>query len=161
MLICFSRSSWLLQPHRPQSTRDPLSMDFPGRNTGVGNHFLLKESPNSRTKPVFPHLCTAGWCLPAEPSRKPINQESPFFIHFICSVKMRLNYPLVHLTPFGTSLSSFQRFTWRSECCQSAMFLHSLSKPHLLLCILQEEDGEPQLDQSQCPALIWVELTTA
>ena len=31
-----------VQPHRRQPTRLPLPWDFPGKNTGVGCHFLLQ-----------------------------------------------------------------------------------------------------------------------
>ena len=31
-----------VQPHRRQSTRLPRPWDFPGKNTGVGCHFLLQ-----------------------------------------------------------------------------------------------------------------------
>ena len=36
------QSSPTLRPHRPQPTRLPRPWDSPGKNTGVGCHFLLQ-----------------------------------------------------------------------------------------------------------------------
>ena len=49
-----------LRPHGPQPVRLRCPWDAPGKNTGVGCHFLLQE--------IFP---TQGWnpCLPALVSR--------------------------------------------------------------------------------------------
>ena len=41
MYIC-SDSSNSLQPHECQPTRLPCTWDFPGKNTGMGCHFLLQ-----------------------------------------------------------------------------------------------------------------------
>ena len=41
LLSHFSRV-WLLRPHRRQPTRLPHLWDSPGKNTGVGCHFLLQ-----------------------------------------------------------------------------------------------------------------------
>ena len=40
LLSCFSRQT--LRPHRRQPTRLPHPWDSPGKNTGVGCHFLLQ-----------------------------------------------------------------------------------------------------------------------
>ena len=40
MLFVFSNNS--MQPHRRQPTRLPCPLDSPGKNTGVGCHFLLQ-----------------------------------------------------------------------------------------------------------------------
>ena len=44
LLLLLSRFShvWLCGPHRRQPTRLPRPWDSPGRNTGVGCHFLLQ-----------------------------------------------------------------------------------------------------------------------
>ena len=44
MLLLLSRFSRIdsLQPHRPQPTRLPSPWDSPGKNTGVGCHFVLQ-----------------------------------------------------------------------------------------------------------------------
>ena len=48
----------------------PLSMDFPGKNTGVGCHFLLQGNlSNSGIEPTSPALL--GGLFPTEPAGKP------------------------------------------------------------------------------------------
>ena len=36
-----------MRPHRQQPTRLPHPWDSPGKNAGVGCHFLLRKIPNS------------------------------------------------------------------------------------------------------------------
>ena len=58
--VQFSRSvvSDSLRPHGLQPTRFHHPWDFPGKNTGVGCHFLLQEVfPTHRLNPGLPH----GW----------------------------------------------------------------------------------------------------
>ena len=42
LLSCFSRVRLCVRPHRQQPTRLPHPWDSPGKNTGVGCHFLLQ-----------------------------------------------------------------------------------------------------------------------
>ena len=54
-----------LQPHGLQPIRLLSSWDFPGKNTGVGYHFLLQgDLPNPGIEPRFPALYTDT--LPSE-----------------------------------------------------------------------------------------------
>ena len=56
LLSCFSRVQ-LCAPHRLQPTRLPHPQDSPGRNTGVGCHFLLqcmKMKSESEVAQQFP-----------------------------------------------------------------------------------------------------------
>ena len=49
-----------VQPHRQQPTRLPCPWDFPGKNTGVGCHFLLqcmKVESESEVAQLCPTLC--------------------------------------------------------------------------------------------------------
>ena len=63
-----------LQPHRLQPTKLLCPWDSPGKNTGVGCHFLLQGNlPNSGIKPRSPALQADS--LPSEPSGKPKQQE--------------------------------------------------------------------------------------
>ena len=39
-----------VQPHRRQPTRLPHPWDFPGKNTGVGCHFLLQAEETAATQ---------------------------------------------------------------------------------------------------------------
>ena len=49
--------------------------DFPGKNTGVGSHFLPQEDlSNPGLKPMSPAL--AGGCHTTEPPGKPLSQIS-------------------------------------------------------------------------------------
>ena len=49
----------------------PRSMDFPGKNTGVGSHFLLQGI--FLTQGSNPHLLHCRWFFTAEPAGKPSN----------------------------------------------------------------------------------------
>ena len=60
-----------VQPHRRQPTRLPHPWDSPGKNTGVGCHFLLafmKEKRESEVAQSCPTLCNPVDCsLPGSP----------------------------------------------------------------------------------------------
>ena len=68
--ICFSaakslRSCPTLRPHRRKPTRLPHPWDSPGKNTGVGCHFLLqcvKVKSESEIAQSCPTLCDAMDC---------------------------------------------------------------------------------------------------
>jgi len=49
----------------------PLSMGFPGQNTGVGCHFLLSNLPDSGIEPESPAL--ASRFFTTEPPQKQFN----------------------------------------------------------------------------------------
>ena len=56
-----------LQPHRRQPTRMPRPWNSPGKNTGVGCHFLLqcmKVKSESRVAQSCPTLCNPMDCSP-------------------------------------------------------------------------------------------------
>ena len=56
-----------VRPHRPQSTRLPHPRDSPGKNTGVGCHFLLqcmKGKSESEVTQSCPTLCNPMDCSP-------------------------------------------------------------------------------------------------
>ena len=55
------------QPHRQQPTRLPCPWDSPGKNTGVGCHFLLqcmKVKSESEIAQLCPTLCDPIDCSP-------------------------------------------------------------------------------------------------
>ena len=57
MLICAQVCPTLLRPHGLEPTRLLCPWDFPGKNTGVGCHFLLQGIvPNSGTESPSPAL---------------------------------------------------------------------------------------------------------
>ena len=54
-----------VRPHRPQPTRLPHPWDSPGKNTGVGCHFLLqcmKVKSESEVAQLCPTLCNPMDC---------------------------------------------------------------------------------------------------
>ena len=56
-----------VQPHRRQPTRLPRLWDSPGKNTGVGCHFLLqcmKVKSESEVAQSYPTLCNPIDCSP-------------------------------------------------------------------------------------------------
>ena len=56
-----------VQPQRRQSTRLPRPWDSPGKNTGVGCHFLLqcmKVKSESEVAQLCPTLCDPMYCSP-------------------------------------------------------------------------------------------------
>ena len=60
-----------LQPHGLQHARLPCLRDSPGKNTGVGCHFLLQGGlSDPEIKPEFPALQADS--LPYEPLGNPI-----------------------------------------------------------------------------------------
>ena len=64
LLSCFSRSD-SVWPHRRQPTRLPHPWDSPGKNTGVGCHFLLqcmKVKSEREVVQSYPTLCDATYC---------------------------------------------------------------------------------------------------
>ena len=68
-----------VQPHRQQPTRLPHPWDSPGKNTGVGCHFLLqcmKVKSESEVAQSCPTLSDPMYCsLPAPPSMGLFRQE--------------------------------------------------------------------------------------
>ena len=69
LLSCFSRVR-LWRPHRQQPTKLPRPWDSPGKNTGVGCHFLLQcmkvksESEVAQSCPTLSDLmdcCMVGY----------------------------------------------------------------------------------------------------
>ena len=64
LLSCFSRAN-SVWPHRWQPTRLPCPWDSPGKNTGVGCHFLLqcmKVKSESEVAQSCPTLCDPMDC---------------------------------------------------------------------------------------------------
>ena len=69
MLLLLSHFSrvWFCATHRQQPTRLPCPWDSPGKNTGVGCHFLLqcmKVKSESEVTQLCPTLCNPMDCSP-------------------------------------------------------------------------------------------------
>ena len=76
VLSC-SVGSYFLWPHRRQPTRLRHPWDFPGKNTGVGCHFLLqckKVKSESEVAQSCPTLCDPRDCSPPSSSVRGILQ---------------------------------------------------------------------------------------
>ena len=77
-----------VRPHRRQTTRLPCPWDSPGKNTGVGCHFLLQCMKVKSESEV------AQSCL--TPSN-PIDRNLPVFIHGIFQAEYWSGVPLPYL----------------------------------------------------------------
>ena len=66
-----------LQPHRPQPTRPLCPWDSPGKNTGVGCHFLLQKKLQKEIK--WSHLVVSDSLQPhrPQPTRPLRPRDSP------------------------------------------------------------------------------------
>ena len=67
LLLSASVMSSSVQPHRQQSTRLPHPWDSPGKNTGVGCHFLpqcMKVKGENDVAQLCPTLCDPMDCSP-------------------------------------------------------------------------------------------------
>ena len=70
LLLLLSRFSMTLQLHKWQPTRLPRPWDSPGKNTGVGCHFLLqcmKVKSESEVAQSCPTLATSWTAAPQAP----------------------------------------------------------------------------------------------
>ena len=84
--------------------------DSPGKNTGVGNHFLLQGIfPTQGSNPdLWAHLRADS--LPSELQGKPLWLDfypinSPFFFHSFISQRKCISWKLPYISPFRSSLS--------------------------------------------------------
>ena len=93
----------LLQPHGLQPARLLCPWDFPGKNTGVGCHFLLWEVfPTQGSNPSLLHLYTDS--LPLSQQRLPrlfISQAAPGLSRSprLCSCACGVEFPDQRLNP--------------------------------------------------------------
>ena len=74
MMVLVVSGVWLLLYYGLQPTKFLWPRDFPGKNTGVGCHFLLQGIfPTQGSNPCL--LCIAGGFFTTEASGKP---QSPY-----------------------------------------------------------------------------------
>ena len=99
MILCLlscSVVSYSLRPHGLQPTRFLCPWDCPGKNTGVGCHFLLQ-----------------GIFL--------IQRSNPHFLHWQAD-SLPLSHPVFHIFPCHLNIASknvilpFQEFSWIIQC---------------------------------------------
>ena len=87
-----------MQPHRWQSTRLPRPWDSPGKNTGVGCHFLLqcmKVKSESEVAQSCPTLSDPMDCSPPGPSVHGIFQAR--VLEWGANLELSLNCTILHL----------------------------------------------------------------
>ena len=111
-----SDSAW---PHKWQSTRFPRPWDSPGKNTGVGCHFLLqfmKVKSESEVAQSCPTLCNPMDCSLPGPSIHGIFQArvlewgaTAFSILklALCKLKLENHWSLKRLTIITTTCNTF------------------------------------------------------
>ena len=111
-----------VRPHRQQPTRLPCPWDFPGKNTGVGCHFLLqcmKVKSESEITQSCPTLCNPTNCSPPGSSAHGIFQARVLewgaiafsfmclFALFVLS-SMKLLFMPLHILNWIFSLLNFE-----------------------------------------------------
>ena len=104
-----------VRPHRRQPTRLPHPWDSPGKNTGVGCHFLLqcmKVKSESEVAQSYPTLCDTMDCSPPGSSGHGILQARVLewvAIAFSNSEPIKTNF--WPFQPSSLSLSLFLSFS--------------------------------------------------
>ena len=115
-----------VRPHRRQPTRLPGPWDSPGKNTGVGCHFLLqcmKVKSESEVTQSCPTLSDPMDCSPPGSSVHGIFQQEYW---------SGLSLPLISMFP--------QYFYHSTICCPSkpnpSFFVLSLLNKYVALCVV-------------------------
>ena len=132
-----------VRPHRRQPTRLPRPWDSPGKNTGVGCHFLLqcmKMKSESEVAQLCMTLCRPRLLVPVQSLDKSFRRLSPWG----CEVGH----------DWATSLSLFTLMHWRRKWQPTPVFLpgESLGRGSLAGCCLW---GHTESDTT------WSDLTVA
>ena len=127
-----AQSCSTLQAYELQPAKLLCHWNFPGKNTGVGSHFLLRGIPDPETETeslVFPAL--AGGPLPLVPREKPMYMifGITFFLH--CSLPRGVKVTIVEkamwkICKSTTSSSQQAKSKSESEVAQSCLTLCDL-----------------------------------
>ena len=101
-----------VQPHRWQPTRLPRPWDFPGKNTGVGCHFLFQCIKVKSASEVTQSRLTLHYPMDCSPPGSPVPFVNWFlyFLHFVFKV---FDYLFI-LNSFSGSLPISSSFIWTS-----------------------------------------------
>ena len=103
-----------MQPHRRQPTRLPHPWDSPGKNTGVGCHFLLqcmKVKSESEVAQSCPTLCDPMDCSPPGSSARGLRASISWTIR---------------QSGFSSSSGHFQSLTLLTNALEASMCIWSL-----------------------------------
>ena len=143
MLLLLSRFSrvWLQQPHGQQPTRLPRPWDPPGKNTGVGCHFLLqcmKGTSESEVAQSCPTLCDPMDCSPLGSS-----------VHGIFQARA-LEWGAIALSTMGIIV--FKYVT--TLLCEVIYAVYT----HIYICIYLLWGYIKQYEGCRMRALIWLDI---
>ena len=96
-----------VQPHRRQLTRLPWPWDSPGKNTGVGCHFLL-QCMKVRSESEVAQSCPTLWPHGLQPTRLPCPSPTPRACSNSCP-SSQWCHPTISssVVPFSSCLQSF------------------------------------------------------
>ena len=134
-----------VRPHRRQPTRPPRPWDSPGKNTGVGCHFLLqcmKVKSESEVAQSCPTLCNPMDCSPPGPSVHGIFQAKvlewgaiAFSNHacltlpFCYVTSIKLSWPFTINFSNASSICFLPKFFWVEVPTAIAMMVQGLLFP--------------------------------
>ena len=136
-----------VRPHRRQPTRLPHPWDFPGKNTGVGCHFLLQcmnVKSESEVTQSCPTLCDPMDCsLPGSS------------VHGIFQARVLVAIAFSDFKHKIIQMGEKERSLWVTcwvniRAGQGASFPSPLNRTFLLVQIngLEQEDEVPELDST-------------
>ena len=126
-----------VRPHRQQPTRLPRPWDSPGKNTGVGCHFLLqcrKVKSESEVIQLCPTLRDPMDCSPPGSA-----------VHGIFQARV-LEWGAIAFSYPPTSTLSVIRMEWNrkdSACLITEAFGEGNGNPLQCSCLENPRDGEP------------------
>ena len=124
LLSCFSH----VQPHRRQPTRFPRPWDSPGKNTGVGCHFLFQCVKVKLLRRVW--LLATPW-IAAHQAPPPYSLGTNISFHFI-NVKEACKVSVIYMKQHSTEkcqdtnlsiLASKVMFFWTSLISQTSIIV--------------------------------------
>ena len=110
-----SDSVW---PHRQQPTRLPRPGDSPGKNTGVGCHFLLQCMKVKRESEVAQSCPTLSDPMDCSPPGSSIHGSFQARILEWGAIAFSISggLPRTHFNSLGQAWREGSRFTWKTDC---------------------------------------------
>ena len=126
-----------MRPHRRQPTRLPCHWDSPGKNTGVGCHFLLqcmKVKSESEVAQSCPTLCNPmDWSLPGS-SVHGIFQARVLEWGAIAFSTQPLSYVQIFMTPWDAACQASLSITNSGSLIKLISIKLVMPSKHLILC---------------------------
>ena len=114
-----------------EACQAPLSWDFPGKNPGLGCHFLLQGNlPGPGVKPASPALLTDS--LPTEPSGRPIHLGISLTKYVV--VVQSLSRVRLFETPWTIAHQASLSFTISQSLLKLICIESVIPSNHLILC---------------------------